>query len=529
MLRRSLALLLAMLMVVPVSLLVMGEEGERAVPNVTGVLIDSVTGEGVVGILYFVGPDGNEVIVTVESGEDGTFRLFLDPGTYTYEVNARGYQGTRGQLVVGREAVTLSIELEPASSEPENNVFGRVISGEDRSPLMAGVYIYSENKDAVTRLRTDRGGKFSCLLRPGTYMYTVKAEGFEPQDGRFVLEEDGSVRLEIVMKPIRNDDDPNKMVPVYGKIMGPEGELVEYALVTIFSAMRSDPEIYDEPRDYNQEEEVMPQERFPEPIVLEVEGGEFKLELVPGMYEVSVEARGYQEFWSMYEIPLNERFYMEIMLRPFMERPDRGPSISIKYLDENSDGIPDHIHIEVDMDHDGVLEILFDYRDKNSDGNPDEIQLEINDGSGELMELLMMLLEMYQWDMNYEDPVPYPDEPWDDEGWDDLDGYGDWIRELMDEEGFPGEVQDPDGSPDPSNPQGDNGSEDPSNLQGIDLEDSDPEDEDEGDTNDPGVTDAGSKDGGGGYTEMAAALLIVGALSLVLLLILIGLSRRRRK
>ncbi len=522
MLRRSLALFLAMLMIVPVSLMVMGQEGDRVTPNVTGVLLDSVTGEGVIGALYFVGPDRNEMIVTVESGEDGTFKLSLDPGTYIYEVDARGYQGARGELVVGREAVTLSIELEPVSNEPENNVFGRVISGVDRSPLMAGVYIYSEDKDAVTQLRTDREGKFSCLLRPGMYMYVAKAEGFEPQEGRFILEEDGSARLKIVMKPIRKEE-PQKLVPVFGKIMGPEGELVEFALVTIFPAMRDGPEICNEYGDIIEIEQVMPPERMPEPRVIEVEGGEFKLELPPGMYEVMVEARGYQEFWSMYEIPLKERFYMEIMLRPFEERPDRGASISIKYLDENSDGNPDHIHIEVDTDHDGVLEILFDYKDMNSDGNPDSMILEMSDGNGELMELLMMLLSMYQFDGFYEDMDQYPDEPWPEgerdpemwpdgewgEGsWEDMEGYEDMIRDLMGEEGFPegGLKEVSDENTDPDN--------DEVGEEGVDGE---------------GVTDAGSKDDGSGYTEMAAALLIVGALSLVLLLVLMGLSRRRRK
>ncbi len=523
--RRSMVLFLAMLMMVPVSLMVMGEEGDRVTPNVTGVLLDSATGEGVVGKLYFVGPDGNEVAITTVSGEDGAFRLQLDPGTYVYKVDARGYEGTRGQLVVGREAVTLSIELEPVSNEPENNVFGRVISGVDRSPLMAGVYIYSDNKDVVTQLRTDREGKFSCLLRPGTYMYMVKAEGFEPMDGRFVLEEDGSARLQIVMKPIRKDEDPDKLVPVYGKIMGRDGALVEHALVTISPVIIREPRINEEPGDHIPEDGVMPLERFPEPIMLEVEGGEFKLELAPGMYEVYVEARGYQEFRSTYGIRGQERFYMEILLRPFVERPDRGASISIKYLDENSDGNPDHIHIEVDVDQDGVLEILFDYRDRNSDGNPDSMILEISEGNGELMELLMMLLSMYQFDAFDQEPVPYPDEPWCDEewgdgSWEDMEGYEDLLRDLMDGEGFPG--QDPDdASMDPSDP-----------LDGIDsdsdLEEGDPEDEDEV-VNDLGVTDAGSKDDGSGYTEMAAALLIVGALSLVLLLVLMGLSRRRRK
>ncbi len=285
--------------------------------------------------------------------------------------------------------------------------------------------------------------------------------------------------------------------------------------------MAPEPRIPDEPRDYVENNEVMPQERFPEPITLRVEGGEFKLELVPGVYEVSVEAEGYQEFWSTYEIRAQDRFYMEIMLRPFEERPDRSPSISIKYLDENSDGNPDHIHIEVDMDHDGVLEVLFDYRDGNSDGNPDQMILEMSDGSGELMELLMMLLEMYQFDALYQDPSMYPDEPWDEEmwgdgSWEDMEGYEDMIRDLMDEEGFPG--QDPD-----------DGSRDSSDPLGSDHSDGDPEEDGDGVVNDSGVTDAGSKDDGSGYTEMAAALLIVGALSLVLLLVLMGLSRRRRK
>ncbi|MCK5774503.1 MAG: hypothetical protein KAH57_12010, partial [Thermoplasmata archaeon] len=370
--------------------------------------------------------------------------------------------------------------------------------------------------------------------RPGTYMYTAKAEGFEPLDGRFVLEEDGTARLGIVMKPIR-EEEPPKRVPVYGKIMGPEGELVEFALVTIFPAMIREPGINEDPEVNAPEDGVMPPERIPEPRTLEVEGGEFKLELAPGMYEVFVEARGYQEFWSTYAIRGQERFYMEILLMPFEERPDRGASISIKYLDKNSDGNPDHIHIEVDTNHDGVLEILFDYKDVNSDGNPDSMILEMSEGNGELMELLMMLLEMYQFDGFDQGPVPYPDESWPDgerdpemwpnEEWDDescgdMEGYEDLLKDLMDGEGFPG--QDPDDAAmDPSDPEGD------IHRDSAPEEDT-PLDED-GVVNDSGVTDAGSKDDGSGYTEMAAALLIVGALSLVLLLVLMGLSRRRRK
>lgn len=139
--------------------------------------------------------DGEQVATT---GGDGTYALQVDSlGTHTIGVSATGFESTTRtvDLAGGSRTVDLSLTGKPVDVYFEvsnaSTMDGYEVSGE---PVVGATLSVGG-----TEYSTDADGQVHVSLKPGTYEYEVRADGYEAADGRI---------------SVRPSEDTSKIVPV---------------------------------------------------------------------------------------------------------------------------------------------------------------------------------------------------------------------------------------------------------------------------------------------------------------------------
>jgi hypothetical protein len=397
-----------------------GDVTEEEKANVFGFVHEGGTDLGIPALIQ-VNPVGGDRIYSVETREDGRFRLYLPPGEYTYEASAREYQDSKGKFLVGDEEMRLNIEMEKVSQE-RYKVGGKVTDAETGEGLIAGIHFKSD-PGVSEGMRTERDGTFSLILPAGRYYYSVESEGYHPFEGKFALT--GDLRLPIKLEKM----DDRVAGSVKGRVSNQKGDPIPRAGIIFIPMMERDPVTI------GTKEPPIPEP----PRLVSDEGGNFAIRLPFGAYEMHVEAEGFQPYvMPVFLSPREPRISLRVVMEPLNPAiPLEGCVINFEMTDRNSDGLPDHILLTVDMNDDGTPEAEYEYTDGNSDGNPETVRWNLNVDPALRERIVKLIMKLVEFRMENGPIADDWSHLWMEEDTDvssDSDGsyYGDDLTDPMD-------------------------------------------------------------------------------------------------
>ncbi|OMI85851.1 peptidase S8 [Streptomyces sp. M1013] len=188
--------------------------------TVTGKVTDEKTGAALRGITVTVSSD-TVGARTVSTGSDGSYRIALAPGTYTFDLGGYGYRDRTltGVELSGGQALTQDAALTPVAAHP---VTGTVLDVTGKPLARATVEVTGTPVDSVT---SGADGTFTLpSVAEGTYTLTVKPAAPVLCDGVSAtsLAVDG-VETRTIRLPARSDAHGNSCAPAaYSWIKGTE-------------------------------------------------------------------------------------------------------------------------------------------------------------------------------------------------------------------------------------------------------------------------------------------------------------------
>lgn len=331
--------------------------------NLEGFIYDVTTEEPVSGMIHIRGTPEMSFMLTIEVDETGVFEAHVPAGIWHIIVESRGYHPIEKRIeVVEGDPIGMRLGLEPvedgqgeAPGAPDPNVFGKVMD-EDGNPIKAIVAFLAPNDETVV-LETQRDGKFSIPLPQGAFPYEVRARGYDPVRGIVDVPATGSIRLPIVMEKTDDSETPEHGV-LFGKVVDPEGNPIPGAMIFL---------------------EPMPTDRVirPQPTPVETSSGRdgtFKIRLRFGMYMMMVEAEGFHPYCMELAVtPDDPEVRAFVEMEPMEMECPLDFKIHFEYVDSNSDGTFEKIHLTVNIDMDEEPELVLTIIDRNGDGNPESI------------------------------------------------------------------------------------------------------------------------------------------------------------
>ena len=135
---------------------------EVAQNTVSGTITDQSTGEGIEGATLLLVEDANISPVTTDAA--GNYSITAYEGDYTLKVIARGYHGQEVAVIIGDEATTQNITLEPFYTVP-----GGEIGYDDGTPENARAFNAAGNAWAVKMSLPE--GKESGIVTDGVFRF----------------------------------------------------------------------------------------------------------------------------------------------------------------------------------------------------------------------------------------------------------------------------------------------------------------------------------------------------------------------
>lgn len=146
--------------------------------TVSGTVIDSQTGQPLVGAAVNVYDTSGDIITTVLSGQNGNYVILgLAPGSYNISVAANDFGvQIKGVNLTSGGSETLNFSLNPLPG----SIGGTVTDLDTGLPISGAFVILSTNRGVfVDSLLTDKNGNYSFNnLAPGVYDVISQAEGF---------------------------------------------------------------------------------------------------------------------------------------------------------------------------------------------------------------------------------------------------------------------------------------------------------------------------------------------------------------
>ena len=167
-----------------------------------GIVVDSVTGRPIEGVLVTL--SGNGYAQSVASHEDGTFRFTkVTAGTYTLAARRLGYARVEMPIPVEENGIRIKISLvrlttlDTVVARTGTGIGGQVGTLNSLRPLAnAEVSIVGIG----ARVRTDSVGRFFAPLKdPGTYVVRARRPGYEPVALSVFVPRDSTARLMLLM------------------------------------------------------------------------------------------------------------------------------------------------------------------------------------------------------------------------------------------------------------------------------------------------------------------------------------------
>ena len=224
---------------------------------VTGVVVDSVTGDGLVdSYVEAYGPDFDDAFTVAE----GAYSLDLEPGVYDLYAYADGYED--GYLEVEVTSGTTALpDLELVPLPDPVTVTGSVVDA-DGGAAVEGAYVYADG-DSYDEDYSASDGSYSLDLAPGFYDVYVEADGY--QDGYLEVEvtEDTTTLPDVELTAL---PDP---ITVTGSVVDADsGEGIAGALVEAYGEAYGEAETLGD--------------------------GTFSIDLQPGYTEFYISAEGYE-------------------------------------------------------------------------------------------------------------------------------------------------------------------------------------------------------------------------------------------
>lgn len=409
-------------------------------PNVIGKVLDAKTETPLAAHVSLHGSSEQSWKFDLRTDDQGIFRAHVPPGKVFMIVESEGYFTQRSEHSL-REGGILELrvvmEKRPVDDVKDENVFGHMMDLAG-NPVSGTVIFHNEKTDGI-KVRTDGSGMFKVHLAPGEYRWKAVSEGFHTSDGGLEVPREGEVRIMINLEPLEREE------PVFcfiaGMVTDLDGEPIGGAQI-IFMSMEPIP---DEDGPIHPEREMI----FD---ILSERDGSFKIEIPPGLYMVEVHMEGFHPYFM--EIALTPehpeaKAHIE-MERMEEEEPWEEPNIRmfLEMTDEDSDGNPERIFVEVHVNEDDEPDLVLEMTDENSDGDPDSVRFHM-DLPKDMIAFVMMLLKERMGGENKMPPLPdmpYPDDremPYPDEeersgendhppGWDEP---GQLAGDMIEEDG----------------------------------------------------------------------------------------------
>jgi hypothetical protein len=401
-------------------------ESERE-PNLIGKVVDAETSGPVMAEILVHGGPEDSFRYQFKTERDGVFKAVLPQGTVYLLIEAEGYQSLKKEVEIGKDPVEMRFLIKKTiNDEPEPNLHGRLIS-EDGTGIHGIISFHMENSEGIT-VESDRGGSFSIHIKPGTYIWHAKAEGYQPRRGEISVPRGEPVRMKVRMEPAREEVRTGMLA---GHVLDPDGEPLPFTEIMI---MHLNPT----------SDSYSPGEKWIET----GERGYFKVELPFGAYFLEAHHEGFLPFHHEFRI-WDEKPEMKLRIMMEWEQEEERIHIHMEYKDENSDGHPEELIIEADLDSDDIPDVVIEMYDENSDGNPESVVLDMNLPRDEMNEILFLILEKASRMPPFGGPGsgPYPwgqdpdrDHHHDDEPGPDEDPYRDPDTYNGFEENYDGET-----------------------------------------------------------------------------------------
>jgi hypothetical protein len=192
--------------VIAAALLFLPAAAHSQIMSAVGIVVDSVTGRPIEGVLLTL--SGHGYSQSVASREDGTFRFTkVSQGTFTLAGRRLGYARREIAVPVEENGVKIKISLvrlttlDTVITRPGTGIGGQVGTYNSLRPL-AGAEVSVVGIGA--RIRTDSVGRFFVPLRePGTYVVRARTPGYEAVALSVFVPRDSTARLMLLMDTAR--------------------------------------------------------------------------------------------------------------------------------------------------------------------------------------------------------------------------------------------------------------------------------------------------------------------------------------
>ncbi|GAB1765757.1 carboxypeptidase regulatory-like domain-containing protein [Priestia megaterium] len=171
--------------------------------TLTGQVINSVSGEGIVGASITATRSNGVIIATGISGDNGSFTIpNLPAGSLNIIAQAIGFgNATTSAIITNGKTTTTTLSLSPNPGR----LIGQVTSASSGLPLQgATVQLFDENRTFILSVVADSQGNFTVpTLSPGKYVAVASSSGFgsELRGFTIIANQDTSIAFDLTPNP----------------------------------------------------------------------------------------------------------------------------------------------------------------------------------------------------------------------------------------------------------------------------------------------------------------------------------------
>ncbi|MCD8123132.1 MAG: M4 family metallopeptidase [Clostridiales bacterium] len=175
--------------------------------TLTGTVMDS-DGQRISGAVVSV-YDGDNVVESSVTGEEGEYSFYVDSGTYTAVITAEEYVDFSSAVTITRDTETTLLAV--LVKEGEGTAEGTIVSATTAMPLDAVTLNIREGfnitgGDILASTVTDGSGNYSISLDAGYYTFQMQREDYTETSMNIVVEGGQTVTANGSMSPIMDSD-----------------------------------------------------------------------------------------------------------------------------------------------------------------------------------------------------------------------------------------------------------------------------------------------------------------------------------